>query len=99
MARRKPIADVLSDLMARRGYGRVQSAGMLSESWRQAADEQLGAPTRPGWVRRGGLALSVCNSTLGQEMSFQKTALIKKLGELVPDVNIRDLRFKVGPID
>jgi len=85
--------------MARRGYGRVQSAGMLSESWRQAAGEQLGGQTRPGQVRRGVLEVFVGNSTLAQEISFQKTALLKKLAELAPDEKIRDLRFKVGPID
>jgi predicted nucleic acid-binding Zn ribbon protein len=99
MARPKPIANILSDLMARRGYGRMQAAGLLFETWRQAAGEQLGRQSRPGQVRRGVLEVMVTNSTLAQEISFQKPALLERLAELAPDEKIRDLRFRVGPID
>ena len=99
MARPKPIANILSDLMARRGYGRVESGGMLGESWKKAAGEQLGGQTRAGQVKRGVLEVLVGNSTLAQEITFQKSALLKKLAELAPDEKIRDLRFRVGPID
>src|ERR1700682_6553143 len=99
MARPRPIANILSDLMARRGYGRVQAAGALSETWRQAAGEQLGRESRPGQLRRGVLEVTVSNSTLAQEMSFQKPALLKKLAQLAPHEEIRDLRFRVGPIE
>ena len=39
------------------------------------------------------------NSTLVQELSFEKTRLLKTLAQLVPDEKIRDLKFRVGPID
>ena len=39
------------------------------------------------------------NSTLVQELSFQKPALLETLTRLLPDERIRDLRFRVGPID
>lgn len=85
--------------MARRGYGRVQAAGLLSETWRKAAGDEFGSQTRPGQVRRGVLEVTVGNSILAQEISFQKGALLKKLAELAPDEKIRDLRFRVGPIE
>jgi len=98
VARPKPIADVLSELLARRGYARIQSAGLCIEAWREAAGEALAASTRPGAIRRGVLEVVVSNSTLVQEMSFQKLALLGKLAELLPDENIRDLKFRVGPV-
>jgi predicted nucleic acid-binding Zn ribbon protein len=92
------IADVLSQLTARHGYGRVQAAGAFVEAWRQAAGERLAERTRATTVRRGVLEVLVGNSTLAQELGFQKQDLLARLGELLPDENIRDLRFRVGPM-
>jgi len=100
-AARKPvsIAEVLSELMARRGFARVRTAEALEAAWREAAGELLAGYSRPGEVRRGKLEVTVANSTLVQELTFQKSAILKRLGERLPDERIRDLRFRVGPID
>ncbi len=95
----KPIGNILAQLMARRGYARVESAGLSAEAWRQAAGEQLAALSRPGQVRRGVLEVLVTSSTLVQELGFQKQQLLKRLHELLPDEKIGDLRFRVGPIE
>ncbi len=92
------IGDVISQLSARRGYGRVQAAGACVEAWRQAAGEQLAARTRATTVRRGVLEVLVGNSTLAQELGFQKKDLLRRLAELIPEENIRDLRFRVAPM-
>lgn len=94
----QPIGDVLSKLMARRGYARVQSAGALGEAWRQAAGEKIAARTRATVVRRGVLEVLVANSTLAQELGFQKRAMVERLADLLPDEQIRDVRFRVGPM-
>lgn len=92
------IGDVLAQLLARRGYARVRSGGACAEAWRQAAGERLASSTRATGVRRGVLEVLVENSTLVQEMNFEKRALISRLAELLPDENIRDVRFRVGPV-
>jgi predicted nucleic acid-binding Zn ribbon protein len=94
----KPIGDVLAELLARRGYARVRSAGACAEAWRAAAGERLAASTRATGVRRGVLEVLVANSTLVQEISFEKQNLIRRLAELAPEEKIRDLRFRVGPL-
>ncbi len=94
----QPIGEVLSQLMARRGYARVQSAGALAEAWRQAAGERNADRTQATAVRRGVLEVLVANSTLAQELGFQKRAMVARLAELLPDENIRDLKFRVGPM-
>ena len=92
------IGEVLSKLMARRGYGRVQSAGAVGEAWSTTAGAALAACTRATTVRRGVLEVLVENSTLAQELGFQKQELIRRLAELLPDENIRELKFRVGPL-
>jgi len=93
------IGDLLADLMARRGFARVRSARSFEAAWRQAAGGLAGQYTRTGAVRRGKLEVIVANSTLVQELSFQKPALLRALARLLPDEKIDDLRFRVGPIE
>ena len=97
--RPQPIGELLAQLMARRGYARQQGAADCAAAWREAAGEMLGRFSRPGNIRRGALEVFVANSTLLQEMAFQKAGLLEKIRQLLPDESIRDLRFKVGPIE
>jgi predicted nucleic acid-binding Zn ribbon protein len=92
------IGDILSELMARRGYARVQSGGACAQAWRAAVGEEMARYTRATQVRRGVLDVLVSNSTMVQEIGFQKPQLIQRLAELLPDENIRDLKLRVGPI-
>jgi predicted nucleic acid-binding Zn ribbon protein len=95
----EPIGNILAELMARRGFARVQSTAALEAAWRQAAGELIGRHTRVGPIRRGKLEIIVSHSTLIQELTFQKAALLKTLTALLPDEPIKDLRFRVGVID
>lgn len=92
------LANVLADLMVRRGYARVQSTEAYEGAWRAAAGPLMAQYTRLGALRRGALEVVVANSTLLQELTFQKAALLKKLVAALPDEGIRSLRFKSGPI-
>ena len=93
------VGNILTELMARRGFGRVQAASAYQQAWREASGQLIAKYTRAGAVRRGKLEVTVANSTLLQELGFQKPALLKSLAKLLPDENIDDLRFRVGPID
>jgi predicted nucleic acid-binding Zn ribbon protein len=93
----QPIANVLAELLARRGYAQVQNVERLARAWAAAAGT-LAARTRAGQVRRGVLEVWCSSSTLVQELGFQKLTILEKLAESAPDEKIRDLRFKVGAI-
>jgi predicted nucleic acid-binding Zn ribbon protein len=102
MSRRKAseqIGDVVARLMVRRGYGRELSSAIEEEVWRQAVGEVLAQHSRPGQTRRGVLQITVRNSTVLQELIFQKSELLQTLAERLPDAGIRDLRFRVGVVD
>ena len=93
------IGDVLAQLMARRGFAAVRAAAACESAWREAAGELAAQYTRVASIRRGNLEITVANSTLVQELSFRKPALLKALSSLLPDERIKDLRFRVGMID
>jgi len=92
------IANVLAELMARRGYGRVRAGEVYDQAWRDAAGSLLAQYTRVGTLRRGALEITVANSTLLQEVTFQKADLLKRLVGLLPNEGIRDLRFWLGTV-
>ncbi len=95
----KMIGDVVSELMARRGFGRLQSAEGYEAAWREAAGPLAAKYTRVGLLRRGTLEVIVANSVLVQELGFQKGGLLKSLSELLPGQGITNLRFRLGAIE
>jgi predicted nucleic acid-binding Zn ribbon protein len=95
----KPMKSVMSQLLAKRGYAQVQTAAGCEAAWRQAVGEQLAGHTRPGNVRRGVLEILVRNSSVLQELSFLKAKAVKTLTKLIPEQQIKDLRFRVGTLD
>lgn len=94
----QPIVTVLSELMARCGFARVQSTLALETAWQEAVGGLLAPHTRVGAIRRGKLEITVTSSTLAQELTFQKSKLLQSLRKSLPDETLRDLRFRVGPI-
>ena len=93
------IGDILSSLMARKGFARVQSAGALEAAWSDAAGPLMAKYTRVGAIRRNTLEVLVANSTLLQELGFQKESLLNSLAQLLPDEKIENLRFRVGNVE
>jgi len=95
----KPMRNVMSQLLAKRGYAQVQTAAGCEAAWREAVGESLAGHTRPGNVKRGILEVLVRNSTVLQELAFIKAKAVKVLAKLIPEQQIKDLRFRVGTID
>ena len=92
------MSQVISELMARRGLLRQQSATVCHEAWRDAAGPEIAECTWPGLVRRGVLEVRAANSTILQELTFQKAEILEKLSLVLPELQIRDLRFRIGTI-
>lgn len=92
------MADVLSNLMSKRGYARVLSTSSLDDAWQKVVGPRFAGDTRPGNIKRGVLEVLVASSAVLQEFTFQKKQLLSKIQTEAPDQKITDLRFKVGAI-
>jgi len=95
----KPIAEVLSRLMSRRGYAQIQAPEEWKSIWCQTVGAKLAAQSRVARVRGGLLEVLVRNSATLQELTFQKKAVLAYLQKTLPDNVIRDVRFRVGELD
>ncbi|MEX2186245.1 MAG: DUF721 domain-containing protein [Pirellulales bacterium] len=98
-ARPKKIGDVVSQLLARRGYAQQATSTELADAWKQAAGEAVAGQTRVGAVRRGTLDVVVANSAVSQELTFRKTQLVAELARRLPDHHITKVRFRTGNVD
>jgi predicted nucleic acid-binding Zn ribbon protein len=96
--RPKKIGDVLARLITTRGYGRIQADGEMIAAWQSAVGQPLAAFTRPGQIRRGKLEVTVSNSTIVQELGFQKELILSALQVELPNARIRDLKFRIGEV-
>lgn len=95
----KQVREALSQLLSKRGYAQIQTASACETAWREAVGPKMAADTRPGNVKRGVLEVLVRNSSVLQALAFEKARIIKSLTKLLPNHQIRDLRFRVGAID
>ena len=96
----RPLSDILGELFATRGYGRLRALKELEDAWNAAVGEPGCRQTRVGEVRRGVLNLTVAHPTLLEELAaFQKPTLLAALRQNAPGTVIHDIRFRVGPID
>ncbi len=96
----KSVTDILGELFATRGYGRLRAQTELEEAWNAAVGEPGCRQTRVGDVRRGVLNVTVAHSTLLEELAaYQKPQLLAALRQNAPGTTIHDIRFRVGPID
>ncbi|MEQ8208810.1 MAG: DUF721 domain-containing protein [Lacipirellulaceae bacterium] len=94
----KQIADVVAQLVQRKGYAGVQAAREWDEAWQQAVGEKLAKVTSPGAMKRGVLEVIVANSLLMQELGFDKERLLQAMQTALPESGIKQLRFKVGKV-
>ena len=92
----KKIADVIGQVVTKKAYGRLLSDELLCGSWSAACGEEIARHTQVGPLRRGVLEIFVDNSTLLQDLTFQKAAILSRLKQLQPGGNVRDLRFRAA---
>ena len=92
----KPIGKLLARLTLRRGYGRTRTVGQIEAAWKDAVGEFFAGCTRVGGVRRGVLRVTVDNSAALQNLVYAAPRLIEKMKEVLPETNIKDIKFRVG---
>lgn len=90
------LGDVLSELFALRGYGRVKANQQLEQIWETTVDEHISQQTKVIGLKNGILHIGVTNSALISELSaFLKVEYLEKLQSEQSHLNIKDIKFKL----
>ena len=96
----KPLSDILGELFASRGFGRLRALKELEDAWNAAVGEPGCRQTKLGEVRRGVLNVTVAHPALLEELAaFRKAEILAVLRQKAPGSPIHDIRFRVGPVD
>lgn len=99
-ARNRPpqkLSNVLTDLMAQRGYAQLAASEECNDAWRKVIGS-MEKFTRATEVKRGVLQIIVSNSVVMQELTFRRPELVAAMSKALPNHKIKDLRFRVGSI-
>jgi predicted nucleic acid-binding Zn ribbon protein len=93
------IGNAIAELLARRGYGQVESREQAWQAWQAAVGDHLANMCRVGSIRRGVIDITVASSSVLQELTFRKQEILRKIQHGLPAAKIHDLRFRVGEVD
>jgi hypothetical protein len=96
--RPKRPAQILGQLMARKGYAQTESVAELESAWNRIAGPKWNTKTKVGVIRRGVLEIMVSNSTVHQQLEFEKRKLLTELQQQLPKNKLKDLRFRIGNV-
>lgn len=92
----KAVGELLSDLFALRGYGRVQTSQQIQQVWTDVAGVEIAAMTKAVGIKNGVLQINVSNSALLSELaSFHKQQFLEEFRTKHPDLKVRDMKFKL----
>ena len=99
----KPMQSVMTNLMAKRGYAATDSANQLRTAWNEAVGEVFSQFSRPIGLRRGVLEVLVANSTMMQEINFNRTQFLADVQKAIQkdktsSARITGLKLKIGRI-
>lgn len=90
------LSQALSELIAFRGYARVQGSAQLQAAWAAVAGATIARQSRATAIKRGVLQVSVASAPLLSELAgFYRVAFVEKLRELHGDLRIRDVKFRL----
>ena len=101
--REKNVKSLVNQLLARKGFSQTIVNDEIGEAWQSVASktilgDKVQIKTRTGTVRSGVLEIIVENSSIHQELMFQKRKLLKAIKAKLSSNQITDLRFRIGSV-
>jgi Dna[CI] antecedent, DciA len=90
------MSDILCELIAVRGYGRLWTRQLLENAWKAAIGEPYCNQTQVGEIRRGVLSVIVAHAFVLEELkAFRKATLLATLQSSPLGTAIHDIQFQV----
>ncbi len=96
--RPKSSAQLISRLIARRGFSQIESNEELRTAWNEIVPRELVAKTQATVIKRGTLQVVANSSAAIQQLTFTQKELLRRMQEKLPQAGIRALKFRTGRI-
>ena len=91
------LSAALMELIALRGYARVEEHRRYHAAWKAVANADWAARTKVSRVSRGQMLIEVDNGPLLSELtSFHAAELLQRLQQNYPQLKIKGLKFRLN---
>ncbi len=97
--RPKKAGAVVNQLLTRHGIAQQQHNQQLRSNWDTAVGTKWNQLSLAGNISRGVLEVTVANSLVNQQLTFEKKKLLTTMQKLMPEAKLKDLRFRVGNVN
>ncbi|MEK6779835.1 MAG: DUF721 domain-containing protein [Candidatus Deferrimicrobiota bacterium] len=92
------VSDVLEEVLAAQGLTSVTWMVRLSSRWPGIVGPILSGKTAPSKLRNGLLTILVRDHSWAQELQLRKPILLERIGSVLGEEKVRDIRFVTGPL-
>ena len=93
------ISQILASVLKRNGLEEKIARYQFVLKWEEIVGKEIARKTKPDSIRNGKLFVRVSDSAWANELSFHKSAMIKRLRSYFPQSEeITDIQFVVGDL-
>lgn len=93
-----PVSGAVDALLESLGLPAIRHLVRLSRGWEGVCGALLARKTAPSELRNGVLTVLVQNHSWAQELQFSKPLLLGRIGGLLGEGAVTDIRFTVGAV-
>ena len=93
------IGSVLRDMLKNSRLETDTSLIKVWDIWQEAVGDVIAANTRPAAFKGNLLIVNATSSSWLQQLRFLKPEILQKVNHVLENVSVKDIKFKVGPVD
>lgn len=90
--------DILKSQLNTITKGRFSSSLTIQEKWLQIVGKMIAAHSQVLYIKNGSLYIGVDNSTWHNELTLMKDQIIGQIRQILPDLSIKEVRFKIRSV-
>lgn len=96
----QPISDILPQVLSRMGLAQKVKEAEIVRDWAVIVGKAIAMHCQPVGLNKGYLTVNVDSSPwLNELQRFSKNLILQKLQARLGERVIRDIRFRIGPIN
>ena len=93
------IGNVIRDMLKNNRLVTDTSLIRVWDVWEETVGEVIAANTRPAAFKGDLLIVNATSSSWLQQLRFLKPEIIQKINHALGELPVKDIKFKIGPVD
>jgi len=93
------VGDLLDSVLGRLGLRKRIKENEVFLVWEEAVGETVARNCRPKSITEGIMVIETKDNVWMQELSMLRQGIVEKINELLGWDAVRELRFRIGPLD